>query len=123
MIIGNGCDIVQNCRIANIIDAFGERFLQRIYTAGELEKARNLKQMKRIGYLAKRFAAKEAIAKALGCGIGKQLAFKDIEIVNDEKGKPIVTILSSDYQNVTFHLSMADEKHYSIASVVAVGKL
>jgi holo-[acyl-carrier protein] synthase len=122
-IVGHGCDIVSNVRIARLIERFGVRFLKRIYADSELKVSDALSETRRLGYLAKRFAAKEAIAKALGGGIGSDISFKEIEILNDERGGPVVRILRSGYNKVGFLLSMADEKEYSIASVVVVHTL
>jgi holo-[acyl-carrier protein] synthase len=88
MIIGVGTDLLEIARVRKALDHnSGERFLERILTAQERELA-----AKRKGRLAEfasgRFAAKEAIVKALGCGIGKQIGFQDVEVLPDSLGKP-----------------------------------
>lgn len=72
----------------------------------------------KIAYLAKRFAAKEAISKALGVGIGENLSFQDIEISNNDLGKPIV--LLEKFPDIKIHLSLSDEKEgLAIAFAIA----
>ncbi|MCZ8514124.1 holo-ACP synthase [Paenibacillus filicis] len=92
MIIGIGTDLLDIARVQAILgQAAGERFLQRVLTPGERELA--LSRKGRLAeYTAGRFAAKEAVVKALGCGIGKEVSFQDIEVLPDAKGKPIVSI-------------------------------
>ena len=83
-ILGIGVDIIENNRIKNSIK--NHKFRDRIYTKNELELSATTKN--KIGYFSKRFAAKEAFAKALGTGFRNNLNFKDIEIINDKLGKP-----------------------------------
>lgn len=113
MILGIGTDI---CEISRIKP--GQGFADRILCAKELEIF--AKKKNKQAYLAKRFAAKEAISKAFGCGIGAKLSFKDICILNNENGKPIVEILKIDKlpEFTNIHLSIADEKNYAIAYAV-----
>lgn len=120
MIQGIGCDIINIVRIKAVIDKFGDRFLNRIYTANEINYASTLNNNKKISYLAKRFAAKEAIAKALGTGISKEISFNDIEILNDLKRSPVVKIRLKKYQHLKFMLSLADEKEFAIAYAIII---
>jgi holo-[acyl-carrier protein] synthase len=88
MIVGIGTDLVEIARMRKALEqSTGTRFLERILTPAERELA-----VKRKGRLAEfaagRFAAKEAIVKALGCGIGKQVGFQDVEVLPDALGKP-----------------------------------
>ena len=83
-ILGIGVDIIQNKRIKNSIK--NHRFKKRVYSSKELKQSTLSKD--KIGYFSKRFAAKEAFAKALGTGFRNNLNFKDIEIINDKLGKP-----------------------------------
>ena len=83
-ILGIGVDIIQNNRIKNSIK--NHKFRDRIYQSNELKLSASSKN--KIGYFSKRFAAKEAFAKALGTGFRNDLNFKDIEIMNDKFGKP-----------------------------------
>ena len=88
MILGLGLDIVKISRIEKIYDKFGEGFLEKIFTKNEIIKVNSFSsQVKKREFLAKRFAAKEAFAKALGIGIGR-IKFNEIEIYNDQNGKP-----------------------------------
>jgi holo-[acyl-carrier protein] synthase len=131
MIIGTGIDIINNLRIKILLEKFGFRLLNKIFSAREIEilsnkfSLDNFQQAKLINFIAKRFAGKEAFAKATGFGIGSVFAFRDIEIINDNFGKPNI-FLASDKQNlftnkfdlVNIHLSLSDEKEYSVAVVI-----
>ena len=122
-IIGNGVDIVNNLRIKNLVK--NKDFINRVFTLNEINNSKKLTN--KINYFAKRFAAKEAFVKALGEGFRNNINFNDIEITNDNKGKPIINISnnvkkflkkkfkSSKYQ---IFLSLSDEKKYSIAYVI-----
>ena len=90
MIIGIGTDIVDIRRIERTIARFGERFLDRIFTAKE--RARAERRANRIATYAKRFAAKEACAKALGTGFRKGVFFRDIGVVNLASGQPTLSL-------------------------------
>lgn len=87
---GIGTDLLDQRRIANVLDRQGKRFAQRILTAEELGVWEIRDQP--VNYLAKRFAAKEAIAKALGTGIAKGISFQQMTITSDEAGKPVVIL-------------------------------
>ena len=122
-IIGIGTDIVLNNRVKKLIK--NKNFLNRIYTNQEIKFAKKQKEIP--SFLAKRFAAKEAFAKALGTGFRKNLNFKDIEILNDKLGKPYYSINSKlkkiifrslKIKNLDFFLSLSDEKLYSIAFAI-----
>lgn len=121
-IIGIGDDIVENDRIKKATK--NKDFIKRIFTKNEI----NLSKLEKnnIGFYAKRFAAKEAFAKSLGIGFRKGLNFKDIEILNDNLGKPYFNIndkLKKILKRLTkinsfnFFLSLSDEKSYSVAFV------
>jgi len=121
-IIGIGVDIVENDRIKKATK--NKDFIKRIFTKNEI----NLSKLEKnnIGFYAKRFAAKEAFAKSLGIGFRKGLNFKDIEILNDNLGKPYFNIndkLKKILKRLTkinsfnFFLSLSDEKSYSVAFV------
>ncbi len=87
---GIGTDLLDQRRIASVFDKQGKRFAQRILTPEELTVWESRDQS--VNYLAKRFAAKEAIAKALGTGIAKGISFQQMTITSDEAGKPVVTL-------------------------------
>src|SRR5215510_123601 len=90
MIIGIGTDLCDIRRIAKTIDRHGDRFLARIYTS--TERARAERKANRIDTYAKRFAAKEACAKALGTGFRKGVFFRDMGVVNLQSGKPTLRL-------------------------------
>ncbi len=122
MISGIGVDIVETARIERIWARFGERFARRILTAEE--RAEHLRRDRNPRFLATRFAAKEAAAKALGTGIGKAVGFQSLQIDNDPLGKPSLRFLgdgrdlAGDRGIVNAQVSLADEKHYVVAMVV-----
>ncbi len=90
MILGLGSDIVDIRRIENTLERFGERFVKRIYT--ELEQAKSDRRAKRAASYARRFAAKEACAKALGTGFRRGVFFRDLGVVNLASGKPSMVL-------------------------------
>ena len=122
-VLGIGVDIIENKRIKNSIK--NSKFLNRIYSAKELKQSTFLKD--KISYFSKRFAAKEAFAKALGTGFRKNLNFKDVEIFNDKMGKPyyvktkkIKNLVKKNFKVKNFNcfLSISDEKEYSTAFTI-----
>ena len=122
-ILGIGVDIIQNKRIKDSIK--NHRFKNRIYSTNELKLSSYSKN--KIGYFSKRFAAKEAFAKALGTGFRDNLNFKDIEIMNNKFGKPYYTktkkitqIIKKEFKVKNFNcfLSISDEKEYSTAFTI-----
>ena len=126
-ILGNGVDIVKNSRIKNSIKS--KKFIKRIYTLSEINGS-NSKKINKVEYYAKRFAAKEAFAKALGTGFSNNINFKDINIKNKKSGKPFVNInkklrnkILQKFKISKFKcfLSMSDEKNYSISFVIISG--
>jgi holo-[acyl-carrier protein] synthase len=90
MILGLGIDIIEVQRIKSSHERFGERFLNRVLLPSEIEYC--LSHRDPSPFLAARFAAKEAISKAFGTGIGAQLGWKDMEIRRKESGEPYVTL-------------------------------
>ena len=122
MIVGIGVDIAETARMEKLFAKFGQRFARRILTVDELLEFDRRKHSS--SYLATRFAAKEAVAKALGTGIGEQLGFHSVQIDNDDRGKPLLRFLGSavdliaglDINNAM--ISLSDEKHYVVAMVV-----
>jgi len=122
MIQGIGVDIVEIARIENLLNEFGERFANRILTSDELDEFNRRKRPS--AYLATRFAAKEAVAKALGTGIGKDIGFQTVQVYNDEKGKPTLRFLGHTAELIrqrdinSSMISLSDEKHYVVAMVI-----
>ncbi len=121
-IVGIGTDIAEIERIEKVLARSGDAFAERILTTAELVTYRERKQPGR--FLAKRFAAKEAASKALGTGIAQGVTFQDFIITNDEYGKPILTLenkareLAAARAIQAIHLSISDERHYAVATVI-----
>lgn len=113
MINGIGVDIMELDRIEMLLKR-QPRFKNRILTQSEILLFEKLQGRRQIEYFAGRFAAKEAFSKANGTGIGKHLSFLDIEVVSDEKGKPMFTKPFSE----GVHLSISHSRDYAIAQVV-----
>lgn len=122
MIYGIGTDIVRIARMAENLDRYGERFATRILT--ETEMAVFTGSAQQAQFLAKRFAAKEATAKALGTGFRDGLSLRDISVSNDALGKPVLTFSQRAQQGLeaqgvgSAHLSLSDEREYAIAYVI-----
>ncbi len=116
MIHGIGCDIVKISRIERLLEKNGEKFLNKIFSEEELDLA-PIEPTQYVAYLAKRFSAKEAFAKALGTGIGEEISFNRISVLNDEKGRPYIKV-DERYSKLKIHLSISDERTYAIAYVV-----
>lgn len=119
LIKGLGTDIIEIKRIETSIRRYGTRFLCKLFTDREIAYCQQ--HAKHSRHFAGRFAAKESIAKALGCGIGKHLSWKDMEILNDPEGKP--TVILSPQRALAFHnpvllISISHCKTY--ASAVAI---
>lgn len=121
MKIENGTDIIEVNRIKNDIETLGSRFLNRIYTENEILYCESKKSQKYQSYAA-RFAAKEAIYKAINPYINCEYSWKDFEILNDENGKPYAKlgINIDELEGLTVTLSHCQE--YAVANVVAVYK-
>ena len=89
-VLGLGCDLCDVARVRGVWERQGERFLDHTFT--EAERAYCLRMPDPAPFLAARFAAKEAVAKAFGTGIGAELGWKSIEVVHDERGAPAVRL-------------------------------
>ena len=122
-ILGIGVDVIENKRIKNLIN--NRSFINRIFGKNEVKHSKKI--LNKTNYFAKRFAAKEALAKAFGIGFRKNLNFKDIEILNDKIGKPyyykskkINNIVNKRFKikKYDLFLSISDEKDYSIAFTI-----
>ncbi len=98
-----GCDIIEIERIEHSIVKFGDNFLRHILSENELLLYN--KRGKRAEFAAGRFAAKEAVSKALGTGIGRGYSFTDIEILPDELGKPYVYLKNQKQENIEVSIS------------------
>ncbi|AMA74258.1 MULTISPECIES: holo-ACP synthase [Aneurinibacillus] len=123
MIIGMGIDIVELDRIRKILARQEKSFLNRIFTEREIGYIPEAKA-RRAEFVAGRYAAKEAIAKALGTGIGKRFSFRDAEIIPENGGRPIVVIRSSFLHDITgyseccCHLSISHSEQYAVAQCI-----
>jgi len=125
MIRGIGTDLVKTSRVSASIDRWGDRFAQKILTDFEFSKFET--SQNKINFLAKRFAAKEAVAKALGTGMRSGVHFSGIEIKHHRSGAPFVILYAgaqkrADEMGVQrSHLSISDDKGYAIAFAVFEG--
>lgn len=117
MIYGIGTDICHVNRIAQAYASYGERFVKRILTKNE--QAAFLNAPNATHFLAKRFAMKEAVSKALGTGIGEKLSFQDIEISRQDGQRPQVLLKQNNFAHLTLHISVSDEENYAIAYAIA----
>ncbi|WP_440923778.1 holo-ACP synthase [Candidatus Pelagibacter sp.] len=126
-ILGIGVDIVENKRLKHSIKK--KNFISRLFTLLEIKNSRLVKD-KSI-YFSKKFAAKESFSKALGTGFRKGLNFKDVEILNDNLGKPYfrlndktkkIILKTLKVKNFDIFLSISDEKEYSIAFTIIQAK-
>ena len=122
-ILGIGVDVVQNKRIRSLIN--NKNFINRTFAKNEVKLSK--KSSNKTNYFAKRFAAKESLAKSLGTGFRNNLNFKDIEILNDKIGKPyflksrkVSKIIQNKFKVKKFDLflSISDEKEYSVAFTI-----
>jgi holo-[acyl-carrier protein] synthase len=124
-ILGVGMDIVETKRIAESLERFGDRFLQRVFVEGEIAYARSMKFPHL--HLAARFAAKEAISKAFGTGIGRDLGWRDLEIVRAPGGAPSVRLHGRAETHaksrgvIQVLISLSHTAEYGAASAVIVG--
>ena len=122
MIAGLGTDIIEIARIAQSIDRYGERFVQRIFTADEIAYCRQHRQP--APFLAARFAAKEAISKAFGTGIGAALGWQDMEIRRKESGEPFVVLHGKGEELFAargakkIHISLTHTENYAAATAI-----
>ena len=124
MIYGNGIDIIDIKRIKKVIDKYGIKFKKRCFSKSEIERSE--KKLNSVESYAKRYAAKEACAKALGTGLARGVFWKDIEVANNQYGKPLIklhgkarTIFKNmnKNSNTQIEVSLSDEKKYAIANV------
>ncbi len=125
MILGTGIDIIEVARIASSFEKFGERFVNRILLPDEIAYCRSHKNP--APFLAVRFAAKEAVSKAFGTGIGAQLGWQDIEIRRKDSGEPFVVLhgkgreLLAAHGAKQMHVSLSHTEHYAAATAILEG--
>lgn len=120
MIYGVGTDIIEVKRIEESIERYGQRFLDRIFTFDEQSYC--LRHRDSARHFAGRFAAKEAIVKALGTGFRDGISWLNIEILNDDQGKPNVQLslkLKELFELIKIHLSISHGRDYATAFAIA----
>jgi holo-[acyl-carrier protein] synthase len=121
MILRTGVDLIEISRIEEAIARHGKRYLERIYTPAELQQLGSQAES-----LAGRFAAKEAVAKALGCGIG-EVTWQDIEVLGDEQNAPGLKLYGAAAQKAeelglqSWSVSISHSMSHAVAFVVAAG--
>lgn len=129
MIIGLGSDLIDIRRVAKVLERHGERFIRRCFTDTEIAKAERRRVAgTHIDTYAKRFAAKEAVSKALGTGFNHGVFMKDIGVVNDENGRPVLVLtggakerleaMAPPGKSVHIHLTLTDEPPLAQAHVM-----
>jgi len=123
MIYGIGVDLVRVARIARVLERYGDRFLNRVFTPLEIAHCRG--KVGTAAGLALRFAAKEAFSKALGVGLRQDgIRWREVEVVPDPRGKPELRVTGKAAQlcaeaGVTgLHLSLTDEDRLALAVVI-----
>jgi len=116
MIIGSGIDIIEIKRLKKAIKKWGDSFLTRVFTDDEIQYAKNRKFPYQ--HLAARFAAKEAVLKAIGDNNG--ITWHDIQIFNDKNGKPVCTLTNKYGADVL--ISISHTKEYAVASAIITKK-
>ena len=131
MIVGIGSDLCNIERIQNSIDRFGDRFLNRVFTETERNKAAS-RPFTTAGTLAKRFAAKEAFAKAVGTGFKRGVFMKDIGVVNAPSGAPTINAtggakarldaLAPAGHAIDIHLTLTDDHPWAQAFVILTAR-
>lgn len=123
MVVAVGVDVVEIDRVQRVLERWGEAFLARVYTPEELQRASG---RGRVASLAARFAAKEAVMKALGCG-SDRVGFREIEITHEPSGKPRVmlhgraALAARRAGVVAVHVSLSHGREYAAAVAVAEG--
>jgi holo-[acyl-carrier protein] synthase len=121
MKLATGVDLIEIARIEEVVARHGKHYLERIFTPAELTQFG-----KRAESLAGRYAAKEAVSKALGCGIG-EVTWKEIEILGDEQNAPVLTLhgaaenKAKELGLTTWSVSISHSQSHTVAFVVAIG--
>ena len=121
MILGTGVDITEVQRLRQAVSRWGDGFLRRVFTDEEIEAAQG--RLNRYQHLAGRFAAKEAVFKALG---EKELSWKDLQILNDASGRPYCVLINETIRQrnkkIEIHISISHVKNYAVASATVTKK-
>jgi holo-[acyl-carrier protein] synthase len=126
-VLGIGVDLVECSRIDRSLERFGEKFLHRVFTEGEIEYSMSMKFPAR--HLAARFAAKEAVSKAFGTGIGKAMGWKDIDVHRKPSGEPFLVLeggakkLAEERRVSRVLITLSHTEHHAMAVIVLEGEL
>ena len=122
-VLGIGVDLVEVERIQHSLDRFGERFMNRVFTEGEIAYCQSMKFPAR--HFAARFAAKEAVSKAFGTGIGKAMGWRDIDVHKKESGEPFLVLhggaeasRAKSGRMKSAWISLSHTEHHAVAMVV-----
>ncbi len=121
-VVGIGVDMVEVKRIEHSIERFGERFLKRVFTEGEIAYSTSMKFPAR--HFAARFAAKEAVSKAFGTGIGKAMGWRDIDVHKKESGEPFLVLhggadaLAKQRAVKSAWISLSHTDHHAMAMII-----
>ena len=124
-VLGIGVDLVECARIERSLERFGEKFLHRVFTDGEITYSMSMKFPAR--HLAARFAAKEAVSKAFGTGIGKAMGWRNIDVQKKPSGEPFLVFSGpaqelATQRGVTVALvTLSHTEHHAIACIVLDG--
>lgn len=125
-VIGIGVDVVDCARIENSIARFGDRFLQRVFTEGEIAYSQSMKFPAR--HFAARFAAKEALSKAFGTGIGKSMSWRDLDVRKKASGEPYVALaggaarLAQERKVESVWISLSHTENIAMATILLEGR-
>jgi holo-[acyl-carrier protein] synthase len=124
-VLGIGVDLVECARIQRSIDRFGDRFLHRVFTDGEIKYSMSMKFPAR--HLAARFAAKEAVSKAFGTGIGKAMGWRDIDVRKKPSGEPFLVFggeaekLAKERGVINALITLSHSEQHAVATIVLEG--
>ena len=127
MIKGIGTDLIDRRRIQRAYDRFGDRFVAKVLSATEIKVFQSMGDGKQVAYLAKHFAAKESVVKALGTGFSQGIALHQIEITRRPTGAPAVNLegralaRATELGISTWSISISDDGDYALAFVTAEG--
>jgi holo-[acyl-carrier protein] synthase len=124
-VLGIGVDLVECARIERSLERFGEKFLHRVFTDGEIAYSMSMKFPAR--HLAARFAAKEAVSKAFGTGIGKAMGWRNIDVQKKPSGEPFLVFsgpareLATQRAVTAAFVTLSHTEHHAIACIVLDG--
>ncbi len=123
--IGTGIDIVEIARIEKSYNRYADGFAKKILHDLEIKELQNATDQ--VAFLAKRFAVKEAFVKALGTGIRGEVKWRNMYVLHDDDGKPLLSFSSDfaaeiDAQKMDIHISISDEQHYAVAQAIIIEK-